>query len=176
MEDRVRTYYRIIFPSEDPGGWQLPAAVRQAPKPQRQDQTDGQGWGQGIEHLVSEAKLICSSSAWNHSIDQGYLLWFYIFNPVHICAVCCSLSWGSFIFHSLVSLLSLVKLCFILKFTLHLLWSRANSRLVRPLLLWRDTAFTHSSDKTRASSRDVHQDDSCGTEVSDLCLWTSGGR
>lgn len=66
--------------------------------PWREDQTDGLDWGQGTEHLVSKVKLICSSSAWNHSFDGGYCHHFYIFNLMHISLSGSSISQFSFTF------------------------------------------------------------------------------
>lgn len=90
VDDHVRAYYGIIFPSEDPGasGSFLQPCNKHGPL-HRLNQTDGLDGGQGIEHLVSEVKLICASSAPTHSFHQGYLLQFSSFNPMHIPLLCC---------------------------------------------------------------------------------------
>lgn len=89
---------RITFPSEDPGGWLLPAAMRQVPNPvkTRPNRWTGQSPGNWVPS--PKLKLICSSSAQITSFFQGYLLWFHFFILAHIFLFFLSVSWGSFIF------------------------------------------------------------------------------
>lgn len=75
---------RIMFLSEDPGGWLLPATMRQGPNPvkTRPNRWTGQSPGNWLPSF--KLKLICSSSAQITSFYQGCLLWFHYFILAHI--------------------------------------------------------------------------------------------
>lgn len=167
---------RITFPSEDPGGWLLPAAVRQVPNPVKTRPnrwTDGQSPGNWVPS--PKLKLICSSSAQITSFFQGYLLWFHFFILAHISL--CFMRLIYFPNHSLasssLSLLLSPQRCFSLKFTLHFLWTHSKSV---SCIHSCSAEIQHSlTALTSLASLCSPRWDSCGTEVSDLWLWTSGG-
>lgn len=150
MEDRVRTYYRIIFPSEDPGAGSFLQPCDKNQALYRQHQTDG------LAKWSWSAPLL-------HDISPSIKVTFPWLSLFHVNVKSCCVSQGSFISHPAPSF-SFSWTVFSLK--VHS-WSLLNPiqpppRAPTPVVV-RDRCV-----KKRLSS--------CGTEVSDLRLWTSGGR
>lgn len=170
----------IIFPSEDPGGCGsfLQPCDKHRP-PWGQNQTDGPDWGQGIEHLVSKVKLICSSSAWTHSFDQGYFLQFYILNLMHISLLFC---YFMRLIHFPIqspassSLALLLPLGLYLSFKLHTSFPLNLAQLPSSPVLVRYSIRSQLWQALHLFKRCASRKESCETEMSDRCLWTSGGR